>query len=166
MINDVAPSDPLSSQLSPDASADLAALFRDLDADVERGGAACQLSGRCCRFAEYGHTLFLSAIEAAWLLEKAPPPARPLDRGQTCPWQSERGLCTAREARPLGCRVYYCDPSSMTVAAELSERFIARLRELTVRYNLPWNYAPLHDHLERGRACGHLVIDLASTDNA
>jgi Fe-S-cluster containining protein len=166
MRNDAATSDPLSSQLSPDLSLDLAAFFKDLDAEVERAGAACQLSGRCCRFAEYGHTLFLSAIEADWLLEQAPPPARPLDHGQTCPWQSDRGLCTARGARPLGCRVYYCDPGWMTPAAELSERFIARLKELTVRYNRVWNYAPLHDHLERGRARGRLVIDLANTDEA
>ena len=36
---------------------------------------------------------------------------RPLDQGATCPWQDSRGHCTAREARPLGCRVYYCDPA-------------------------------------------------------
>lgn len=122
-------------------------LYRDLDAEVSLAGPTCELSGRCCRFQEYGHTLFLSAPEAEYLLSHAPPPARPLDDGATCPWQDARGACTAREARPLGCRVYFCDPSYQQTAHELSERYIARLKRLVGSLSLPWGYAPLHRHL-------------------
>lgn len=125
----------------------LLGLYAALEADVGRAGPTCALSGRCCRFAEYGHTLFLSAAEAALLLADAPEPARPRDDGQTCPWQDARGHCTARDARPLGCRVYYCDPSYQDRAAELSETYIARLKHLTEDHGLPWDYAPLHQHL-------------------
>ena len=141
--------------LAPDRfRAELQRLYAELDAHVARIGPVCALSGRCCRFAEYGHTLFLSAPEAALLLADAPPPARPLDDGATCPWQDARGHCTAREARPLGCRVYYCDPSYQDDAQDLSELYISRLKRLAVTNGLPWDYAPLHRHLHRARAAG------------
>lgn len=132
----------------------LRVLYADLDAEVARLGPACQLSGRCCRFAEYDHTLFVSAPEVALLLADAPAPPRPLDQGETCPWQDARGHCTARQARPLGCRVYYCDPSYQDHAPALSERFIARLKRLADERALPWDYAPLHRHLHSARAEG------------
>ena len=125
----------------------LAILYRELDAAVAEAGPRCTLSGRCCRFEEYGHTLFLSAPEAAVLLADAPPPSRPLDDGLTCPWQDERGRCTAREARPLGCRVYFCDPTFQEHAPRLSEEFLSRLKAIVVDRGWPWGYAPLHRHL-------------------
>jgi Fe-S-cluster containining protein len=126
-------------------------LYAELDATVARIGPVCRLSGRCCRFAEFDHTLFASAPEAALLLADAPAPARALDGGATCPWQDARGHCTARDARPLGCRVYYCDDSYQGHAVEVSEAFIARLKRLVEDLDLPWDYAPLHHHLRRAR---------------
>src|SRR3954466_1131721 len=99
----------------------LHAVYAELDAEVPGLGPRCELSGRCCRFAEYDHTLFLSAPEADLLLEEAPSPVRPLDAGETCPWQDHAGRCTARGARPLGCRVYFCDPAFESHAPRLSE---------------------------------------------
>ncbi len=129
-------------------------LYVELEAEVARLGPSCALSGRCCRFAEYGHTLFASAPEMALLLADAPPPSRPLDRGETCPWQDHGGRCTAREARPLGCRVYFCDPAYQDHAPVLSEAYIGRLKRLAEALGLPWSYAPLHRHLETARAEG------------
>ena len=140
---------------------ELQALYTELDQAVSRLGPICELSGRCCRFKEHGHTLFVSAIEAALLLDLAPAPKRPLDGGETCPWQDHRGHCAARDARPLGCRVYYCDKAYQPDAAVLSEQFISRLKQLAGRHGQPWNYAPLHHHLEDARKSGSLVIDVA-----
>jgi hypothetical protein len=134
-------------RLGPLAAAELRALYEQVDAEVAGLGPVCQLSGRCCRFKEYGHTLFVSTPEVQLLLDSAPAPQRPLDGGETCPWQDDRGHCTARDCRPLGCRVYYCDPAYEPSAHGLSERYIARLKALTDRHGLPWNYAPLHRHL-------------------
>jgi Fe-S-cluster containining protein len=147
--------------LDPLAAAELRALYKELDADVAELGPVCQLSGRCCRFKEYGHTLFISTPEAQLLLESAPEPCRPLDRGDTCPWQNEHGHCTARDSRPMGCRVYYCDPSYERFAYDLSERFIRRLKELTDNQGLAWNYAPLHRHLDQAQAPGSFRFDAA-----
>jgi len=161
MTDLLSPTDPATAQVEPAWRAAIGALYEELDAEVARLGPVCQLSGRCCRFQEYGHTLFVSDPEVRYLKSAAPRPERPLDRGETCPWQDRQGRCTARDARPLGCRVYYCDPSYQHSGQELSERFIGRLKQLTEKHGLPWNYAPLHHHLEAERARGELPIDLA-----
>jgi hypothetical protein len=127
--------------------APLRALYEALDQRVGELAPVCRVSGRCCRFKEFDHTLFLTEPEAALLFADAPAPARPIDDGSSCPWQDGLGRCTAREARPLGCRVYFCDPAYQQHAPVLSETFLARLRRLVETIGLPWNYAPLHVHL-------------------
>jgi hypothetical protein len=134
-------------------------VYRELDAAVAALSPACALSGRCCRFQEYGHTLFLSGPEALILVADAPSPARPLDDGSTCPWQDLRGRCIAREARPLGCRVYFCDPGYEHLAPDLSERFLGRLRDIADRHEIPWNYATLHQHLRRAEGVSGRDVD-------
>lgn len=128
--------------------AELKALYAALDAEVAAAAPRCDLSGRCCHFREYDHTLFVAEVEAALLREEAPPPVRALDDGATCPWQDAAGRCTAREARPSGCRVFFCDPTFQDAMPELAERHITRLKELVQRHGWPWNYAPLHHHLQ------------------
>src|SRR5438105_11783380 len=76
-------------------------LYQDVDRDVAAAGPVCVASGRCCRFKEYGHTLFVSNLEAEVLLAAAPPYEGPVT-ADYCPFQ-KGNLCTAREPRPLGC---------------------------------------------------------------
>jgi hypothetical protein len=135
----------------------LQAAYRAVDEAVARLSPHCAISGRCCRFEEYGHTLFASAAEVALLLADAPPPSRPLDDGESCPWQDPKGRCTAREARPMGCRVYFCDPSYQPMASEIAEASIARLKRLVDDLGLPWDYAPLHRHLRQARDEGRFT---------
>jgi hypothetical protein len=145
-------------RIDPDlVRAPLRALYDDLDAEVAALGPRCALSGRCCRFEEYGHALFLSAAEAALLLADAPAPARPLDEGASCPWQDDAGRCTARGARPTGCRVYFCDEPYQEPGRDLAERYVGRLKRLAEALGLPWGYAPLHRHLRRAREEGRLA---------
>lgn len=141
-------------------------IYQDLEKEIEQAGPVCDLSGRCCRFQEWDHTLFLSGIEAEILIREAPPSVRELDSGATCPWQDDRGRCTAREARPLGCRVYFCDPSYEGKAEALSEVYLARIKHLADESDRPWSYAPLHQHLraaeERGTWCRFSPTQLES----
>lgn len=147
--------------LDPATRAALDALYADLDEAIRRAGPVCALSGRCCRFREYDHTLFLSAIEAARLLDDAPPPLRPLDDGATCPWQDDRGRCAARDARPLGCRVYYCDPAYHDEGPRLSELYIHRLKRLSDDAERAWDYASLHTHLHAAQDAGRIAFPTA-----
>ena len=74
-------------------------VYAEVDRAVAAAGPRCDASGRCCRFEEYGHTLFISHFEAELLLETAPHYEQPVSRA-TCPFQVQ-GLCTARNERPL-----------------------------------------------------------------
>lgn len=131
-------------------------VYDELDAEIARLAPRCELSGRCCRFKAYGHTLFITTVEADYLLEYAPTTARGMDDGATCPWQNESGRCEAREGRPLGCRVFFCDADHQEKAVELTERFLTRIRSITRDSNRPWNYAPLHVHLAAANEAGRL----------
>src|SRR5215468_9154491 len=95
-------------------------LYAEVDREVAAAGPVCVASGRCCRFAEYGHTLFLSQLEADVLLDAAPPFDPATVTPAFCPFQ-KGNLCTAREPRPLGCRVYYCDPAYQDRCGEITE---------------------------------------------
>jgi Fe-S-cluster containining protein len=123
-------------------------LYRDVDADVAAAGPVCVASGRCCRFKEYGHTLFISKLEADVLLAAAPPYDRPVS-ADFCPFQ-KGNLCTAREPRPLGCRVYYCDPGYQDTGTRISEEYLRRLKRLADEHGVEWQYAPLHHFLNAG----------------
>jgi hypothetical protein len=122
-------------------------LYTEADQAVAAAGPVCLASGRCCRFKEYGHTLFLSNLEADVLLANAPPFQQPVSP-DFCPFQKER-LCTAREARPLGCRIYYCDPNYQKTGQRLSEESLHKLKELARQNKLEWRYAPLHFFLNQ-----------------
>src|SRR5262249_47398002 len=125
-------------------------LYRDVDRQVAAAGPVCVASGRCCRFKEYGHTLFLSNLEADVLLAAAPPYARPVSP-DFCPFQ-KGNLCTAREPRPLGCRVYYCDPNYQETGNALTEKYLHRLKQLAEEHGVAWRYAPLHQFLNESPA--------------
>src|SRR5215471_21160811 len=103
-------------------------LYSQVDAEIRAAGPVCVASGRCCRFKEYGHVLFLSKLEADVLLAQAPPYQQPVS-ADFCPFQ-KGNLCTAREPRPLACRIYYCDPSYQETGSRISEAYLRRLKTL------------------------------------
>ncbi len=128
------------------------AIYAEADAAVAAAGPKCDSSGRCCRFKEYGHTLFISQLEADVLLAAAPAYAKPVS-GDFCPFQVEN-LCTAREPRPLGCRVYFCDPAYQETGNQITETHLRKLKHLAEELGGGWRYAPLHIFLNEGDGDG------------
>jgi Fe-S-cluster containining protein len=120
-------------------------LYAEVDREVAAAGPVCVASGRCCRFKEWDHTLFLSNLEASVLLSGAPPYQTPVS-ADFCPFQKDK-LCTAREPRPLGCRVYFCDPAYQETASAITEKYLHKLKDLAERHDIAWRYAPLHHFL-------------------
>ena len=120
-------------------------IYREADAAVASAGPVCVASGRCCRFKEYGHVLYLSSLEADVLLDAAPPFDKP-ESADFCPFQKDK-LCTAREPRPLGCRVYFCDPLYQEKCNQITETYLAKLKGLAEEEGIAWQYAPLHAYL-------------------
>ncbi|MFL5331157.1 MAG: hypothetical protein ACJ8C4_19875 [Gemmataceae bacterium] len=131
-------------------------IYRRADAAVAGHNPICQKSGKCCRFTEYGHTLFLSDMEAEILLDQAVIRSASRDN---CPFQID-GLCTARDQRPLGCRIYFCDVTYAEAMPVLAERFNSELKKLADEFGHPWRYAPLHEFLRER------VVDDSSVSEA
>jgi hypothetical protein len=122
-------------------------LYAEVDREVAAEGPVCVASGRCCRFREYGHVLFLTNLEADVLLDTAPPYETGVNP-DFCPFQKDN-LCTAREPRPLGCRIFYCDPKYQEASVRITEKYLARLKQLADESGVEYLYAPLHHFLNR-----------------
>ena len=120
-------------------------VYAEADAAVAAAGPRCDASGRCCRFVEYGHTLFISQFEAEILLESAPGFSTPVS-ANSCPFQVE-GLCTVRDSRPLGCRIYFCDPAYQSRMIEITEKAVAQLKTIAETHGTGWQYASLQHFL-------------------
>ncbi len=147
----------------------------------------CWNRGACCRFGEFGHRLYVTALEVVYYLAEAPPQKRGRSsfRGRSvgrllstkeraaspfsCPTADtaearERpvplpviashaepsadvcphafaGLCHARSHRPLGCRIFYCDPGAQHWQGPLTEERLTRLRAMHEQLDVPYFYA-------------------------
>lgn len=121
-------------------------LYDSADEEIQSHRPVCVASGKCCRFLEYGHTLFLSHLEAEVLLHNAPAYEKPTNRG-FCPFQVNN-LCTARDQRPLGCRVYFCDPNYAGKGELITEKYLSELKQLSEELGVGWNYGPLQAFLD------------------
>ena len=121
-----------------EAFAALAQVYERLADELTRLGPVCRTRGLCCRFEEAGHELFATDLEvdfAASLHPDAPPP----EAAGRCPFH-RGGLCTAREGRPLGCRVYFCDPAFAGKMPEVHERHYAEVRRIAERFGYEHRY--------------------------
>jgi len=91
------------------APADLAALYRDLDALF--ASASCPRSTRCCRFRETGRTPYVTPLELRRVLKAIDRRGGRLPRGgngEDCPLLLADGACSIYPDRPFGCRTHFC----------------------------------------------------------
>ncbi len=142
-------------------AAALEAVYAGIAGEVEARGPACWASGRCCNFERAGHRLYVTGLEAAYTAVRAVRAADreprgwsltvlDVDRARTgggCPYQ-EGNLCGAHAARPLGCRVYFCDRSAQAWQHGLSERAIAEVRALHDANGVEYRYGEWRGMLE------------------
>ena len=116
------------------------------------------MSGLCCRFEEADHLLYATALEADFAAHKQPDAPAPEAEGR-CPYHVG-GVCTAREGRPIGCRTYFCDPTTEVALQEVHEETLARLRAMERSLGYPAAYAPFPALLEaRGVGCDRAQED-------
>lgn len=142
-------------------AAALEAVYAGVARDVEVRGPVCWASGRCCNFERAGHRLYVTGLEAAYTAVRAvraidgnrgpwPLTVLDVDRARTgggCPYQ-EGNLCGAHAARPLGCRVYFCDRSAQAWQHGLSERAMAEVRALHDGHGVAYRYGEWRGMLE------------------
>ena len=144
-------------------------LYLDLDARVRARGPTCWTSGKCCNFDEYGHRLYVTGLEIAWVLERveaaspgsggavemaqpaaaqSPPQSRSLSLLPSRSAQPSKGpcrfqagkLCGAHAIRPMGCRVFFCQEGTSDWQHELYEEFLNRLRVIHDEYGIEYRY--------------------------
>ena len=118
----------------------LARVYADIQREVDARRPICSASGKCCRFEEYGHRLYVSTLELAGFVAALPADARVASwDGTGCPFQVA-GLCSVHSIRPFGCRMFFCDPTSTDWQNARYERFHAELKRLHEQLNVPYLY--------------------------
>ncbi len=151
----------------PDVQLKVQAIYDLVDRDIQARSPVCDASGRCCRFETYGHRLYVTALEIAVFLRRyelaAPqsvtadaqtefksesqsesqPLALPLASTgplpDACRYQVN-GLCSVHAYRPLGCRIFFCDPTAEAWMSEVYEHYLAALRDLHDHLGLHYRY--------------------------
>ena len=190
-------SDVLAASRRSEVIAAMEAFYAEADRLIAARGPTCWNRGLCCRFGEYGHRLYVTAMEVAYYVARpprpVPPPSEPgaqasgrpseprasvsgpshpeptcaadvtsalQGRALALPVRTEpltqasreafaadvcphavNGICCARDRRPLGCRIFYCDPAAQDWQGPLTEKLLSRLRDLHERYEVPYFYA-------------------------
>lgn len=153
-----------------DAGDLLRELLADLDNQVRARGPTCWTSGRCCNFDAYGHRLYVTGLEIAWVLSRldVSPPESSAAQGSSAdsPSQTPRRLpilsaktmepdaqplpaacpyqvdklCSIHAIRPMGCRVFFCQEGTSQWQNQLYEEFLGRLRSLHDQRAIPYRY--------------------------
>ncbi len=134
-------------------------VFRELDASLQAD--TCPASTECCRFGITGREPYVTSIEVALVnraiarrggpraLGRAPAPLSgeasadrkdkrrlALADEEPCPLLDAKGRCSVYDARPFGCRTYFCERA--TRASGFNQRdineFVRRIKDIAARH--------------------------------
>ena len=143
-------------------------MHRRVQSETAARRPVCDVSGRCCRFEQYGHRLFVTTIELAVFARRLAEGERPLPvkspgslpvlatgnsqlatpayDGTGCPFQFGK-LCGVHDIRPSGCRLFFCDPASTEWQNDLYERLHGEMKRLHEQAGVPYLYVEWRDAL-------------------
>lgn len=117
-------------------------IYAEVQGQVDARRPLCVMSGRCCRFEEFGHRLYVTSLELAAffadLQAMTPPPSSQTAAGG-CPFQVNT-LCSVHLIRPFGCRMFFCDATSTEWQNQFYEQFHDRLKSLHAELGIPYRY--------------------------
>jgi Fe-S-cluster containining protein len=135
------------------------AVYRDIARAIEQRKPVCVMSGRCCRFEEYGHRLYVTTMELACfvhdLKELGGPERSGLAVDGGCRFQVGK-RCGVHAIRPFGCRIFFCDSTAEEWQQSRYEEFHGRLKSLHDSLSVPYFYVEWRQGLE---------MVLSGTDN-
>jgi len=135
------------------------AFYAELDASVATYSPACRNRGDCCSFDAYGHRLYVTTVELAYFVRALRDRWRPPDAGQLCPFHVD-GLCVARSHRPMGCRVFFCDPATQERQHAEYERRLAELKTISGAFGVDYRYVEWLSALRRvGAVMANAISD-------
>ena len=113
--------------------------YAKVDRMIESHGPTCWNRGACCQFGRYGHKLYVTSAELAYFVRGLGGHFRVPSNDTACPYQIQ-GQCTAREYRPLGCRIFYCDPDAQHWQNDAYERQLKELKSVSEDYGIDYHY--------------------------
>ena len=125
--------------------ADLQSVFVRVEGEIASRQPICTTSGRCCHFERFDHRLYTTGLEVAYTIAclESPLTRDALDaaikRGG-CPFQGDV-LCSVHTIRPVGCRVYFCDPTARGWMEDLAERAHGWVRAIHTEHNITCRYS-------------------------
>jgi Fe-S-cluster containining protein len=135
----------ISASVRVDVRAAVNEVYAELQKQIDLRRPLCVLSGRCCRFEEFGHRLYVTTLELATflhdlrLLRSSQPPILPSSDPTSCPFQLNK-LCSVHTIRPFGCRLFFCDSTSTDWQHDQYQLFHTRLRQLHDDLQVPYFY--------------------------
>lgn len=140
----------------------VSAVYASLQAQVDLRRPICKTSGRCCRFEEFGHRMYVTTMELAKFVADWVPGLKAACDDQTrlriglpvlsiqprgCPFQID-GLCSVHAIRPFGCRVFFCDATAQQWQQEQYEQHHSHLRRLHDQLGVDYFYVEWRTALE------------------
>jgi Fe-S-cluster containining protein len=131
-------------------------LYARVQVEIDARRPNCVMSGRCCKFEEYGHLMYITTLELGVFAHEF---GRQFGSGEArrkflpwngtgCPFQVGK-MCGVHAFRPFGCRIFFCDPTSTAWQHEQYERFHEKLKELHGTFDVPYAYIEWRGALQR-----------------
>lgn len=118
-------------------------VYDRLQREIDERRPVCNMSGRCCRFEEFGHRLYVTTIElAAFVYEltmRSSIQKQGEWEGSGCPFQAS-GRCGVHEIRPFGCRIFFCDETATEWQQQQYECLHSDLKRLHEDLDVPYFY--------------------------
>jgi len=105
----------------------------------------CNACGKCCNFESYDHRLYITPPEIQYLaFHIGDENIRKMNNG-ACPY-NEKGKCAVYNYRFASCRIFCCN-GDKEFQSRLTESTIAALKQLCVKFELPYSYRQLSEVL-------------------
>jgi hypothetical protein len=150
--------------LRPDILEAMQSFYVEVDRRIATHQPTCWNRGACCHFGEYGHRLYVTALEVIYYLSRSAP-SRAMDIAEplaasieappasapsfpilaspitadACP-HAHDGQCHVRGHRPLGCRIFFCDPNAQQWQGPFTEECLEELKHLHRELGVPYFY--------------------------
>ena len=138
-----------------DLLAEIQSILDNALMQIENINPNCNACGNCCDFANFGHRLYVSTGELANLISQEPIDAQIPIENLKCPYQKDN-LCLARNARPLGCRLFFCDDKVNLQYQQIYEAYYDKIKQVHLKFSTAYNYLELSAGLKIYSSGGNL----------
>ena len=129
----------------PKIIAEVDAIYRWIDEQIESLDQLCKACGECCDFERFGHRLYMTTPELIYFQHHLGPQIKEMP-GDVCPYRID-GKCTVYPSRFSGCRIFSCKGDTEKQNA-ICEQAIGKFKALCGQSPIPYHYVYLKSGLE------------------